>query len=472
MELAGLFTHMRARAGRFFGGLAGQMLALSIAVVIAADVLLLGPSLGAFHDSWLARRVGAAQTAALASEAAGQARVSASLEQELLANARIVAVTLYRADARVLALAADVPPDADIRTVDLRQPRAVAAMVDGVRALAAPRERFVRVLANPTLGGGRFIDVIASEAELQTEITAFAKRAFLETLVVSALVGVILYGALLVFVVRRIRRLTGAIVAFGKRPQDVSVAIPESHGDDELARAGQALTLMGEEVRTALRQRERLAGLGAAVAKIAHDLRNSLAAAQLVSDRLAGSDDPMVRQSAPRLERAIARAAALAEAALRFGKADEPRPVLQTVDVREALEEAAADALARHPSVAWTNGADAFPVRADPDALHRILVNLLRNAAEAQRGRDGAAIAAAARVADGMVLLDIADKGPGISADVRERLFQPFATAQRDSGVGLGLAISRELARAQGGDVTLEAGGPEGSVFRVVLRGA
>jgi signal transduction histidine kinase len=74
---------------------------------------------------------------------------------------------------------------------------------------------------------------------------------------------------------------------------------------------------MESQVRGALRQRARLAGLGAAVAKLAHDLRNSLATAQLVTETLAASDDPKVRQTAPRLERVIARAGGLAEAALR-----------------------------------------------------------------------------------------------------------------------------------------------------------
>lgn len=469
MRLTDVFRDAPANAERFLGGLAGQMLALSIVVVIAADVLLLAPALGSHHDAWLWRRANAGQTAALASEAAGETQVSASLEQELLSNADIVAVTLYRTDERVLALAGDLPANAVIRTVDLRQSRLVTKIFDGLAALIAPRDRFVRVLFNPGAGGSRLVDVIAEEVDLRQEMRAFALRAFAETLIVSALVGAILYAALLIFVVRRIRRLTTAIAAFGKRPQDASVTIPETQGDDELARAEQALALMGEEVRTALRQKERLAGLGAAVAKIAHDLRNSLAAAQLVSERLSGSDDPKVRQSAPRLERAIARAAALAEAALRFGKADEPRPMLQTVDVSAALDDAAGDALARHPKIRWTNRAAALSVRADPDNLHRILVNLLRNAADALKDRDGASIEGTASVTGDAVVIDIVDNGPGIAADVRPKLFHAFATAQRDSGVGLGLAISRELGRAQGGNVTLEETGPDGSRFRVTL---
>ena len=189
-----------------------------------------------------------------------------------------------------------------------------------------------------------------------------------------------------------------------------------------------------------------------------------------MSERLSGSDDPKVRQSAPRLERAIARAANLAEAALKFGKADEPRPELRSVNVHAALEEAASDALAGHPLIAWSNGADiAAAVHADPDNLHRILVNLLRNAAEALRDHPKGRIEGMVTRKAGSVDIDIVDTGRGVPGDIRDALFQPFATAHRDSGVGLGLAIARELARAQGGEVTLASSDARGSCFRVTL---
>ena len=473
MDGRALLREGAARARRYLGGLPGQMLALSIGVVIAADALLFGPSLGNFHDSWLRTRVDAAQIAALAVEAAPADQVADRLERELLANAEVKVVALHRARGRVLTLNSTLPADARIRTVDLRGPRILASIGDGVSMLWAPSPRYVRTFAHPRFESGSFIEVVFNEASLKRGIVRHARRAFLQTLVVSLLVGAIVYVALLLLVVRRIRRMTSAIEAFGRHPEDAAIVIPPPRGDDELGRAELALARMGEEVRGALRQRERLAGLGAAVAKIAHDLRNSLATAQLVSERLAGSDDPKVRQSAPRLERAIARAANLAEAALRFGKADEPRPALRSVNVHAALEEGASDALAPWPAVSWSNGADVTAaVHADPDSLHRILVNLLRNAAQVLREHPEGRIAVTARAADDAIAIDITDNGAGVPAEIREALFQPFATAQRDSGVGLGLAIARELARAQGGDVTLVSSDAGGSRFRVALPAA
>jgi signal transduction histidine kinase len=87
----------------------------------------------------------------------------------------------------------------------------------------------------------------------------------------------------------------------------------------------------------------------------------------------------------------------------------------------------------------------------DPDLVEQILLNLLKNAIEAlprggritlSAGRDGA-----------IVYLDVADDGPGLPAEARNQLFQPFVTSKGAAGTGLGLAVSRRLARALGGEL-------------------
>jgi len=454
---------LAARARRGARGLAGQMLALTLVVVIAVDVLLLPLSLGTFHENWLRDRVHAAY------DAAAVAAADPSRHNDLLAVAGANEIVLHRPGSRSIRLQASAPPDAAVRIVDMRRSRIVRATADALSMLVRRRREYLRVIAPPREGSTELVETVVKEVDLKVDLVWHARRALLETLIASLIVGGCLYAALVVLVVRRIRRMTGKIEEFGKRPDEFGVTATSAPRNDELGRAEEALGRMGEEVRAALRQKERLAGLGAAVTKIAHDLRNSLAAAQLVSERLATSDDPTVRQSAPRLERAIARAAALAEAAVRFGKADEPRPMLVHVNVFGALNEAADEALVQHPRVNWSNAAPPLGVRADPDALHRILSNLIRNAAEAVAECARPEIAASASAHADVVEIDVTDNGLGVPAAVREQIFQPFATAQRASGVGLGLAIARELARAQGGDVELVATDNGGARFRVTL---
>ena len=91
---------------------------------------------------------------------------------------------------------------------------------------------------------------------------------------------------------------------------------------------------MQTQLTQALRQKERLAQLGRAVAKISHDLRNILTTAQLFADRLEGSADPAVARSAPKLVNSISRAVNLCESTLAFGKAEEAPPRLTRFALR------------------------------------------------------------------------------------------------------------------------------------------
>ncbi|HVK80149.1 MAG TPA: HAMP domain-containing sensor histidine kinase, partial [Verrucomicrobiae bacterium] len=265
---------------------------------------------------------------------------------------------------------------------------------------------------------------------------------------------------------------------FRDKPEDVSIAFPRSQRSDEIGRAQRAAADMAEQVRNALRQNERLAALGAAVARIGHDLRNMLSTAQLVADRLAQSEDPAVRQLAPRLERTIDRAAGLAASTLKYGRADEDPPVLGRVIVADAAEEAAADALIGFGGTAYKHDIEkGLACVADADHLHRILVNLIRNAGQAMKehtrpDKDKSVFIRGMRM-EGRCEIEVIDHGPGVRENLRARLFEPFVSAAPEAGgTGLGLAIARELTRAMGGELELTRTGAEGSTFKITLPAA
>lgn len=458
--------------GRFSRSLAGRLLALTIGFVLLAEALIFAPSIGDRLRVSLQDRIDAAQIAALALEAAPEQAVDARLERELLTNADVYLVALKRDGARVLQMARPFPLDPPLETVDLRSLNDWRAIGLAMHTLFAGHSRYFRVIAAPRLGSGEYIEIVTAEAALRRELAAQARTIVQSSLTISLITAALVYFALLALFVRPMRRLTKHIELFSARPSDASVTIKPSGRTDEIGRAETALKDMEDQVRASLRQRERLAGLGAAVAKIAHDLRSGLATASLLTERLNASADPNARQIAPRLERAIERAVNLAQAALTFGKADEQPPDLKPLPIRAALADAAEEALAAFPKVLWTNAAEDIAVTADEDQLHRILTNLIRNAAQAITAQEGRAapgtIAATATIFGDRALIRIVDTGPGLPDAVRARLFVPFQ-AGGPTGVGLGLAIARELARAQGGELALVATGPEGTAFELSL---
>jgi signal transduction histidine kinase len=271
-----------------------------------------------------------------------------------------------------------------------------------------------------------------------------------------------------------LRRVTRSIEHFALDPE--AEGDPPSDRHDEIGRVERELARMQEEVRVSLRSRARLVALGEAVAKINHDLRNMLTSAQMASERLADSPDPEVARVLPRLERALGRAAALSRNVLEYGKSEEPPPQRVRIPLTSAIEAAAEDAGLTPEGVRLKKSIPArLNLHADSDQLHRVLVNLMRNARQAiesdptrRTGRRGL-VRVTVSTGEGDCIIQIADDGPGIPPRLSESLFEPFVSGRASEGAGLGLAISRELAASHGGSLTLVETGPTGTTFALRL---
>jgi signal transduction histidine kinase len=287
----------------------------------------------------------------------------------------------------------------------------------------------------------------------------------------------LVFLSLNLFLVRPMQRITTSMERFRANPDDPGARIAASHRRDEIGRAEAELDRMQGDLRAALNSRARLAALGEAVAKINHDLRNMLTSAQIASERLAESGDPSVAAALPRLERALDRAAALTSNVLEYGKSEERPPEPAVIPLLAAVEAAGDDAgLARAGVKLNARLETEDAALADPEQVHRVLVNLLRNAREAIQGAEpqgeGAILVSASHDDEGRVTLQVADNGPGLPPKALANLFQPFAGSALPGGTGLGLAISRELAQANGGDLILARTGEEGAAFELTLPAA
>ncbi len=459
---------------RWPGGLSARLLLLTALLVLVAQLFILIPSLAGFEETWLADRAHQAQVASLAVDASPTGVLSGPLAATALSGAGVVSVAVQNKGVRRLLLAAPRMEQAPA-LVDLRDPSPIRFLLQPFITLGPAAPRMLRVVATPQLRAGDFVEIVVPTAPLRAAMGAYLLRLFLISVLISVLAGGVVYLLLNALLVRPIARLTLAMERFRARPDDPAARLAPSHRRDEIGRAEVELDRMQEDLLAALQSRARLAALGEAVAKINHDLRNMLTSAQMASERLASSPDPRVAQAMPRLERALSRAAKLAEGVLAYGRSEEPAPQLAPMMLKPALAAAAEDAGLNEEGgvkmIARTSAG--LSLNADADQVHRLLVNLLRNARQAIEAASSpngpGVVRITARTENEYAILTIADNGPGIPERIKDRLFQPFSGSGRPEGSGLGLAIARELTRAHGGDLELADTGPRGTTFELRL---
>ena len=452
---------------RWYHGLSFKLFGFTLAAILFVEGLIFIPSASGFRTAWLNERLQAARIAALALDAAPSRMVSNELARQLLENAEVLSVAEIEDDMHIQLLDSDMPIEGSYYPVDMLNTTMVGRVMNVLGAFAAPKDRILVVTAEGSTPD-RVIEVVVPQAPLREDLFAYGQRILGLSLLIALIAATIIYVLLHVLVVQPMVRVTASVEQFRMDPGGWTRRLKPTTRRDEIGRAQNALSDMEEAVADAFRQRAHLAELGTAVAKINHDLRNSLASAQLVSDTLARSADPRVQKAAPRLERALTRAINLASETLDYGKAA-PQPAdMQPVSLRGCIEEAAAEALAAWPEIEFVDDLpSARIIEADPEHLHRLATNLIRNAAEAMVA--AASLPKRITVSLSREGLEFADTGPGLPENARGNLFRPFAASTRKTGTGLGLVIARELALGMGGDLVLASTGPDGTVFRLIL---
>jgi signal transduction histidine kinase len=209
----------------------------------------------------------------------------------------------------------------------------------------------------------------------------------------------------------------------------------------------------------------RLATAGAVGASVAHELRNALAVAEsslFLARRDMGDHDKLVRHL-DKVTAEIRRAQRVIGAVLGLARGEavtlEPAAVSSLVD-------GARRAVVRPTNVTFSVSIDPpdLVIRCDAVLLERVLANLYLNAIEALATRGRGAIATSVRLEGGRVVIAVDDDGPGIAPNAAERIFDPLFTTKA-SGMGLGLALCREVVKAHGGEITAASAPTGGARF-------
>jgi len=452
-------------------GLSGKLLLLTIAFVMMAEVLIYVPSIATFRRDWLNGRLAAAYTAALVLEAAPD--VPDSLTRQILDSIGARAVAIKMGTLRRPLAVSDQMPTVDY-DIDMRNMSLPRETIDAFATLFARQNVVLRVMG-PAPMGAEFVEIVLDEAPLQAAMLDYSATFLLLSLLVTGIAAVVVYLSLHYLFVRPLHRMTANMVAFHGDPENSARIIEVSGRHDEIGTAERELAAMQRDLASMLQQKNRLAALGLAVSKINHDLRNLLTSAQLFSDRLSSLPDPRVQRFAPKLMRALERAIAFCQSTMSYGRAQEAPPDRRPTDLAACVEEVR-ETLGLEPDakVRWISAVErGITVDADPDQLFRVLLNLARNAVQALESRaaqdpDRDQVRITGRREGAVVVIEVADTGPGLSENARAHLFEAFQGSSRTGGSGLGLAIAAELIRAHGGEIKLVEG-TIGATFRVTI---
>ncbi len=465
-------------AGRRRIRLSTKLVALTALFVVVAEILVFVPSLAHFRINRLNEMV---QRAELVTMALGNTpTVGRSLQDGLLAEMNASAIAVRSGTMRRLVAMSEPPPTAVDRVIDLGAPAMWRWSFAGLETLWAGDGRTIRVLS-ATDEHGHLIDLVMSETPIRQAMVRFSANLIAVSAGILVVVAVLTFLVLRHMFLRPLDRLSGAMARFAADPEDPERIIRPSARDDEIGDAEHRLADLQRDLAGALTQKKHLADLGVAVSKINHDLRNMLASAQLVTDRLSAIPDAGVQRFVPKLVATLDRAIAYSRAVLDYGKTGEAPPVRRLMSVRRLMEDVAelagaresGDGLAFDDGVALAVDVPAgLEIDADPDQMFRILLNLVRNARQALEGDNDPALVRRITLSAGrrgaVVTLTVRDTGPGVPARARDNLFRAFQGGVRAGGTGLGLAICAELARAHGGAIELVEDGP-GAVFRVSI---
>ncbi len=476
-------------AKRWSGSLSSKLLLYTVLFVMLAEVLIFVPSIAFFRLNWLIDRLNLAQVAALVAEAAPDGGLPEMLRDELLRSAEVKQVALKRKDQRrlILSEAMDTPVEMTFdlrgagRTTSIRSSPAhlVQLIKEALVVFVTDERSYVRVIGEPGMGAGDMIEIVMPVKPLRQAMVQHAINVAVLSIIISLLTASAVYFTMNRLLVAPMMHLTSAMMRFSANPEDAQRIIQPSTRTDEVGTAERELARMQTDLHQTLAQKNRLAALGLAVSKINHDLRNLLANAQLLSDRLTSLPDPQVQRFAPKLIASLDRAIRFCNETLQFGRAAEPPPRREMVPLMQLVADVGEGlGLASGGPIDWRMAvAPQLIVDADPDQLYRVISNIVRNATEVLAALPAGAptfvsVSASQDLNQDLpdVVIDITDSGPGLSPQARAHLFEPFYGSTRRGGTGLGLVIAREIIAAHGGTIhCLPQAARSGAHFRIRL---
>jgi len=349
------------------------------------------------------------------------------------------------------------------RTIDVAHFSNIKLALHALETLFSQNGERILQLDGIIGNSGVELSVIMTDRSLRQALVVYAERFSAISLTIALIAASLIYVIVSLVLVRPIQKIYSNILDFVADPANPSrIMIPEER-HDEVGFAQRRIATIETALQQNYVRRKRLADLGLAVSKINHDMRNMLASAQLISDRLSEVDDPLVRRLAPKLMHTLDRAISYSQSVITHGRVRETVPHIKPLHLHQLVEDVFGmlDAHGSHEVELCNHVAEDFEIKADSEHLHRVVTNLCRNSIEAMTTQKNVhketpkQIIIEARHEGKSSIIAIKDTGPGFSARARAHLFEPFQGSMSKNGTGLGLAICDELIRAQNGTICL-----------------
>ena len=309
---------------------------------------------------------------------------------------------------------------------------------------------------------------VRSFQDVGTRISALSRKMIVAWMIAMTS-GLALSYFLARRIVRPVRTLNHAAQEVGR--DNFSVRVPED-SRDELGVLARTFNQMSASIQASRDEQVRsgqITAVGRLAASIAHDLRNPLSAVVGGSEMLAEFNLPaeQIKQTAAQVNKAARRMEQLLVEIGQVARAKPRRREECLVEdlITSAVESQEAKAAAQHV-VINPSTQEGLRVRCERSRVVRVLVNLMANSIDVMA--EGGEISIRDWSDGGAVWIEITDTGPGVPPEIRAKLFQPFVTAGKSDGLGLGLALARQTMLEHGGDLELMAS-EKGARFRLRL---
>jgi signal transduction histidine kinase len=271
-------------------------------------------------------------------------------------------------------------------------------------------------------------------------------------------------------IVEPVKELDRAAAEVARQNYDHRVKVVSQDELGRLARTFNAMCASIQQARQELIRQERISTIGRLSSSIVHDLRNPLAAVYGGAEMLVDSEltPVQVKRLAANIYRASRRIQELLQDLLNVSRGSTRGAELCRLGELAAAgcDTLVATAEAQHVDLR-IDIPDDIELPLERNRMERVFSNLVGNALEVMP--DGGRIGISAYAEDGFVVVEVRDSGPGIAPEIRDSLFEPFVSAGKRNGLGLGLALARQTVLDHGGDMWVESDPGSGACFRLRL---